>query len=59
MPEAIRLERPKRGWKCSVCGAIVSTRCTAEDCCKNKLKYFDKDLVEGSKEYDMYMNGDL
>lgn len=50
MPEAIRLERPKRGWKCSVCGAIVSTRCTAEDCCKNKIKYFSRELKEGTKE---------
>lgn len=59
MPEAIRLERPKRSWKCSVCGAIVSTRCTAEDCCKKKIKYFGRQLTEDTKEYDMYMEGNL
>lgn len=59
MVEAIRLKRPQRGWKCSICGAIVSTRCTAEEHCKKKVKYFGKELKEDTKEYNMYMNGDL
>jgi len=37
MARAIRLKRPQRGWKCSICGALVSTRNTAEEHCERKL----------------------
>jgi len=36
MNEAIRVKRPSRGWHCSVCGALVSTRCRAEEHCPEK-----------------------
>jgi hypothetical protein len=36
MAEAIRVNRPKRGWICSICGAQLSTRCVAEEHCEEK-----------------------
>ena len=38
MNEAIRVPRPARGWKCSVCGTLLSTRCGAEDHCPTRGK---------------------
>lgn len=34
--EAIRVKRPDRGWKCGKCGALLSTRCGAEEHCEDK-----------------------